>query len=178
MGKRSRRLTQALLATTCLTAVSVGPAHASLVSEPPEFPASEPGAALLVGTDQVTGSLSVEGGDADDFFTFTGLSAGQKFTLTYDETEDSTGFLFVSIPSLGLSRISDGTLEGNVPLDGNLTVRVHASEQGGGTYSVTLEVEQPTTATPAPSTLALSAAGAALGGALGWRRRTHGRSAG
>ena len=176
MGKGSRTLTQALLATTCLTAASVGSAHAGLVSEPPEFPLSSPGLALPVGTDQVTGSLSIEGGDADDFFTFTGLSAGQQFTLTYDETEVAGGFLSISIPSLGLSRTSDGTLQGNVPLDGNLPVRVHASEQGGGTYSVTLEVPAQV---PAPSTLALSAAGAALGGALGWRRRrTHGRSAG
>ena len=182
MGRGSRTLTQALLATTCLTVASLGPAHASLLAESTDFTSTLPGAPLPLGTDQVTGARPST--DLSDVFTFIGLVPGQPFTITYDET-DPFGDLKIALFSvspqafLGLQRGDDGTLQGTVPADGKIAVEVGNFEFGNGTYSVTLDAPLAPIPTPAPSALTLSAVGAALAGALGWRRRrTHGRAAG
>ena len=129
--------------------------------------------ALDVGTTEVTGAVDFQ--DVD-FFKFSGLDPGEPFTLGVERI----GGLFTTVSvfdisdsttpldgptSLGGSPVS---LTGTIPADGILIFEASGGEAIN--YRVTLSA--PLSApVPEPSTIALTALGAALSGVFARRRR-------
>ena len=128
-----------------------------------------------IGTDEVTGSITNQTtGDLQDFFNFSGLQPFANFTLDAVET---SGFgpppqLFVNGASVG---ILDTSLTSVVPASGTLIVSLSGfSGEGDHGYRVTLDAPLAAQVS-APSALSLTGLGAALAGALTWRRRKRAR---
>jgi hypothetical protein len=149
LTRSAERYARALLATTCLTLASTHGAMASTITEgvppaPDDFPNSPNGYALPTGTDTVIGQLGLqlpnEGGiDTQDWFEFSGLTAGANYVLTanYYLFNAESG-VRASLYTDGGSFIGTGSLEaffggavfnGTVPGDGKLVVDVYLIER-------------------------------------------------
>ena len=170
---RVKKFVRHLLTATCLTAASVGAAHASTVTESTDFSDTFAGAfALPALTDVVIGEVFAPGSnDLDDYFQFSGLTPSVGFNVNFftpnagnvvgGEVLDSSANSFGSV---GFDPEND--IGGTVPSDGLLVVRTFAQE--GGPYTVTLTTES---AVPEPSTAPLAGVGMLLAGGLDWWRR-------
>jgi hypothetical protein len=171
---RVKSFVRHLLAATCLTAASVGAAHASTFTESTDFSDTFAGAtALPDGTDVVIGQVFAPGsGDFFDFFKFSDLTPSASFDVNFTSTTSDVvgGQVFDSAESsfgtvgFGLGYPKD--INGIVPSDGILVVGITAEE--GGPYTVKLTSPS---AVPEPATTALTGLGMLLVGGLGWRRR-------
>jgi len=174
--KKARMLAKTLIATS-LTAGVAGIAGADTVTEVTDFGDDLASVTKLpIGTTEVFGSDNSPFGEPD-FFEFSNLVPNQLFTLVAERTGlglstnvgvlDSSG-TFIAPPNPPLtvlnSTTSPVTLTGQVPANGILVFEASGGE--GVSYHVTLRA-----AVPEPSTLALTALGAALSGVFARRRR-------
>lgn len=211
MTRSADRYARALLATTCLTMASTHGVMASTITEgvppaPDDFPNFSNGYALPTGTDTVIGNLGGqlpnEGGrDTQDWFEFSGLTAGANYVLTanYYLLNAEAG-VKASLYTDGGSFIGTGSLEvafggigavfnGTVPSDGKLVVDVFLEQeesQPGTAFvpSVVPNFQTPSQESPAyivnlstptsgvPEPATLGGVGLALtAGAVAWNRR-------
>ena len=176
--KRSK-LTRSLLASTCLTvACGVGTrANTILEGSVPgsDFPNTSPGFNVMTAS-QVIGTIATE--IDEDWFEFTGFSAGTPFTIAGRNTSNANGVIHFSIFNSSSTQIgTTANLENNpsltrandmrsgvVPSDGDLIVRVFPSSVAEGIgYSINLN--------PVPEPSTLFGAGLGMAAALAWRRR-------
>ena len=183
----SKKLAKTLIATT-LTAGAAGTAGADPIDELAvggDFEDFLTSANLLeVGTNVVTGNNDDPNSQfaEPDFFTFSGLEPNVGFTLHVERTGGTITNVSVHDPGATLPRPSildslSGSpvdLAGTIPASGMLIFEASGGE--GVSYRVTLSAPL-SVAVPAPSTLALTALGAALTGVFARRRRTVRRSA-
>jgi hypothetical protein len=171
-----------LLASSVLTTIGFGASATTLMEgvapAPADFPNTSPGTSIDFSMFQsVTGTLT-NVSDQADFFTFTGLTAGDDFSITFTTTamgSSNSSFLFTAdgfseTLGPGSSKTDTGVLS-----DAMLTVGVTDTKSGPGVgtaegYSVTLS-ESPA-GIPEPSTAALFAVGLA-GLAVARRKRYH-----
>ena len=170
-----KKFMRRLLTATCLTAASVGAAHAGTVTESTDFSDTFAGAnALPGGTNVVIGQVFSPNTDLFDYFKFTGLPPLTEFNVDFTSTTsdvvggqvfDSSENSFGSV-GFGLGYPQD--IGGIIPANGTLVVGITAEE--GGPYTVTL-----TSGVPEPATSALSGLGLLLAGGLGWWRRRQKR---
>ena len=181
---RLKRLSKQLLATTCLSLAGVGAAHATTINE-----TSAPGAsfghtfatstnlssiaALTPATgDTVLGTLPCC--TPSDFFTFTGESAGNLFTVTEVASRNAGTMEVLNssdvaiVNTVGLTT-TQGVFQAVVPNDGILTVVVNYAACGECTIGYAVGVQSPTA--PEPSTFAEIGLGLGLAGAVALRRR-------
>jgi hypothetical protein len=187
-------IARGLLATTCLTVACGAGAVAGTVTEPiGDFPNTEPGLLLPVGTTIVNGFAGYEPGESGyaspDWFEFQGLTAGDTYTLTavYDPLgpfrtsgngesgltvsvfTSSQSALFSNKSMEGAGVSGANALMGTVPGDGKLDIDIASHNENAGSYfQVTLTQNAPSSV-PEPGTLA--GAGLALAGALAWSRK-------
>lgn len=181
-----KNLVRALLATTSLSAISTGIAHANSITLTPStvghtFPTTT---SLAPGINQVFGSLT--SGLDEDWFEFTNLAAGGAFSLSAQNNPlgQESGFDISLFTSGGASlevgginvfnNIGDvgegaGTvLTGFVPGDGKLIAEMF-NHGGAGSYVADLTATE--SSTPEPATTTTLGLGLALAGGLAWRRR-------
>ena len=168
--KQLRKLARGLMLSTCLSGMATA-AHASTVSEPPDFSNSLASPTLLPdGTDTVNGTVTT-GSDPLDAFQFSGLTPGASLTLNINIVD-----AFAPPPSIISIYSSGNTLLGSqnggsgsvsvvVPRDGILLVGAAAGAETVGTYSVGF-----TSGVPEPGTFTGVGLGLAAA-ALARRRR-------
>ena len=177
------KLSKLLLATTCLTAVSAGPAAAVSEIEPN----NSFGAAQVVplGTTQITGTLDSNfATNFFDFFRLDGLQPGGTFTVTLsvltpavEVGEQFMGALNTSQTLLDGSGLNDGDqLTGTIPGNGTIILEIEGFTDVEQVFSYALNISAPRVAgVPEPSVLSLLGAGAAglgVGAIRGlWRKR-------
>jgi hypothetical protein len=170
------KLKKSLLASTCLTAITLSGANAAIVNESSvpggDFgPFTEEATQLAPGTTQVNGAI-VGNGDNADFFYIPGFTPGSSVAVTMSGTGAVDSFQVYT----GLD--PDGSPLANIFNGEGATVTVSSSgllafgrntEGGEGTYSVFISA--PSTSVPVAPTAALLGVGAV---AIGLRRRKHG----
>lgn len=186
--QKLKRLTQRLLATTCLTVGAVGAASASSIDESAvaggSFGASFSQATLLsTGTTTITGSLCDDCGNIQDWFEVPGFIPGSTVGITgtakfgpgvgdgvaaVDITaEDSLGDL-LGDGSASTGPVTTASFTALVGADGDLIFEVALDQQNdifSTDYEVDLNVENVPTA-PEPGTLGAAALALAAGAVL------------
>jgi MYXO-CTERM domain-containing protein len=183
MDKKARlkKLSQTLLASTCLTAAAAVTATASTFDESMidggfggNFGAAN---VLPTGTTIVTGSFCGDCGNVQDWFTIPGLKAGDTIQVTGSliaggpatlgfEALTSGDTPLAGDPSVPASSVFDVT----APADGNIVFEVQqvSGPASGVDYEVAI-VDQGGSSAPEPGTAALGTI--ALGAAAALRRK-------
>jgi hypothetical protein len=173
----NHKLKKSLLATTCLTAISIGAAQAAIINESSvsggDFSNSLSGANILpTNTTQINGMIPSNDGDYADYFAVGGFAPGTQIFVDLDGTGNTqTFFVYTSLdPDSPSTPIYDG--EGaTVTVGASGLLAFGANTEGSqGTYSIFLDV--PPANVPVPASAALVGIGAAA--AAGLRRRKHG----
>jgi hypothetical protein len=174
----NHKLKKSLLATTCLTAISVGAAQAAIVNESSiaggDFSNNLAGANILPSnTTQINGGIPSNAGDFADYFAVGGFTPGARVFVDLASSTGNTQTFFV-YTSLDIDSPSTTIYDGE-----GATVTVGAAgllafgantEGSQGTYSIV--IEGPPATVPVPASAALVGIGAAA--AAGLRRRKHG----
>jgi hypothetical protein len=172
----------ALLASSVLTMITVGASAGTFIegtTTPTPFPNAPPGPNIDFSTFQTVQGTLQGGIDPDDVFTFTGLTAGDDFSINFTRAGplgSGSSFVFTAdgfMETLGpfSSKTDSGVLGGT-----SLAVGVKDNFTGPGIgalaegYSVTLS-EIPA-GVPEPSAVAMFAVGLA-GLAVARRKRSH-----
>jgi hypothetical protein len=161
----------ALLASSVLTTIGFG-ASAGTFTETTDFPSSGPGPNIdFTMFQSVQGTLQT-GLDPADFFTFTGLTAGNDFSITFTNPgcASCASFLFTAdglseTLGPGTSKTDTGVLAGTSLTVGVTDTRTIGTGPFAEGYSVTLSEPLPVPA-PRPSAAAIFAVGLA---GLAWR---------
>jgi PEP-CTERM motif len=132
---------------------------------------------VVTGNNEDPNSVNAE----PDFFKFSGLEPNVGFTLHVERTGGTLTNVRVHDPGATPPALDFGSvgsspvdLEGTIPASGMLIFEASGGE--GVSYRVTLSAPL-SVPVPAPSTLALTALGAALTGVFARRRRTVRQSA-
>jgi PEP-CTERM motif len=189
------KLTQMLLASTCLTAVTTSPAAAlSFTEVEPNNTLATANAAPL-GTTEIVATAeqpSTSPFAFIDFFKLSGLQPGGSFSATVErQTAPPGGFFFnsqfIAADSGGTTVDSEplavspnflqtATVSGTIPLNGMLVLETTGGISEGGPMGYHITITAPlAAAVPEPSTLGLLASGlAGLAGFLGLRRQKRG----
>jgi hypothetical protein len=165
----------ALLASSVLTTVGSG-ASAATFTESTDFPDSSPGQGIDFSQFQTVRGTLAAGPDQVDYFTFTGLTAGAGFSITFERLDSCSScqspFVFTADGFSETLQPPDSKTDIGVLSATSLTVSVTDTLQGSFTlgegYSVTLS-EIPA-GVPGPSAAAIFAVGLA-GLAVARRRR-------
>lgn len=175
-----KKLARRLLATTCLTAATIGAAGAATVTESTDFGNTFGTASVLpAGTDQVLGAAGgTSGSENVDFFKFTGLLPGSAYTFSGSYIAAGNDPLNVGVLNSAQSFLNSlqnrpATFGGIVPSDGMLVVQVSpvCGDSCTVNYDLTLTATSATTGIPEPGTAATAALGLAAAAAFGARRR-------
>jgi hypothetical protein len=161
-----KKLTKALMGTTCLTVAAAAPALAGTINESLDF-ANTYGSAtpLPDGTDVVNGTLDWDN-DPIDVFSFENLPSGD-YTFTYSSDNATAATLYVFGNPLTTIQ-SNGTFSFNMGESGSALIFLN-SQGEFATYTASLTSGNNASGVPEPSTFLLGGAG--LAGALAWRRR-------
>jgi hypothetical protein len=170
-------LKKTLLASTCLTALTMGSAQATVVNEATDF-ANSLGAAttLPTGTTQVLGSFNFS--DSGDFFALTGLTPGALVTVSYvgdAEGGPSSFNAYTSLdPDSSFTPVFDSEGSEVLTVGSAGLVAIGQSFNCGDCfnigYTIDISVQNPQVQVPVAPTAALIGVGVA---AMGLRRRKH-----
>jgi hypothetical protein len=171
------KLKKSLLASTCLTAITLSGANAAIVNES-SVPSGDfsnflnlSTTQLAAGTTQVNGAI-VGNGDHSDFFYIPGFTPGSSVTLTMSGTGATDSFqVYTGLDADSPSATTIYNGEGAVVsvTSSGLLAFGRNTEGSPGTYSVFISA--PPTSVPVAPTAALLGVGVA---AVGLRRRKHG----
>jgi hypothetical protein len=164
-----------LLASSCLTALTIGSAQATVVNEATDF-ASTLGAATTLPSDTTQVNGAFDGFDAD-YFAITGLTPGALVTVDFSNTTTLGPTQFLAYTSLD----PDSAVTPLYDAEGSetLTVGSEGLVAFGQTfncgdcatrYTINISVENPQVQVPVAPTAALIGVGVA---AMGLRRRKH-----
>ncbi len=167
---------RALLASSVLTTVGSGASAATFIEGAGGFPDSPPGSSIDFSMFQTVQGTLTRGSDPADYFTFTGLTAGADFSITFNRLNDGCGscvsFVFTAD---GFSEtLAPGVNKTDIGVLGATSLTVGVTNPNSGTttvaegYSVTLS--ELTAGVPGPSAAAIFAVGLA-GLAVARRRR-------
>jgi hypothetical protein len=167
----SSNLKKTLLASTCLTALTIGSAQAVVVNEATDFANNLLGATVLPSdTTQVNGTIEASTGtDSRDYFAVTGLTPGALVSVSYTANL-SDFFAYTNFDTdAGINIGSGATLT-----VGSLGLVAFGTDINCGDvcedvpYTVNISVRNSQTPVPLAPTAALIGVGAA---AMGLRRR-------
>ncbi len=170
-----KSFTYALLASSVLT--TVGSASAATLTENPaaDLPNSSPGQGIDFGSFQTVQGTLAAGSDPADFFTFTGLTPGATFSITFERLAGcftcASPFVFTADGFSETLQPPNSKTDTGILSATSLTVGVANNVIGSSTaegYSVTL-TELPA-GVPGPPAAAIFAVGLA-GLAIARRRR-------
>jgi hypothetical protein len=175
----NHKLKKTLLATSCLTAISIGAAQAAIINE-----SSMPGqdfsnnlstaTSIPLSTTRVNGSIPSADGDNADYFVINGFAPGTEVFVDLEGTGSTREFfVYTSINADSFSSATIYNGEGATVTVGALGLLAfgYNTEGDSGTYSISIDAP-PAASVPVPTSAALLGIGAAA--AAGLRRRKHG----
>jgi hypothetical protein len=171
-----RNFKKTLLASTCLTAISMGAAQAATVNESAYgndfsnnlFTAT----ALPSDTTQVVGSIPSVEGDFADFAQVTGLAPGSQVTVSLNGSAGASSIqVYTGLDLDGFSTTVYNSEGSETITIGSLGLLAFGLNTEGSPASYTINLESSQTNVPLAPTVALLGVGVA---AMGLRRRKHG----
>jgi hypothetical protein len=166
-----KKLASHLLATTCLTVAAGSVAMAGTYTGPY---GSSFGTATNVGTSTpITGTVTLNGPE-QEWFEISALPAGVTLAsvLTIQDVSGNAVEYWVENDAAGvidnqtISSPNFASINGNVPVDGNVVVEFLATNEGASNWAVTVNAS-----TPEPGTVAAVGVGLVGLAAAGLRRR-------
>jgi hypothetical protein len=172
----NHKLKKSLLATSCLTAISVGGAQAAIVNESSvangDFGNTRQLANILPSnTTQINGGIPSNAGDFADYFAVSGLTPGTQVTVRLGAATGATQSFLVYTTgdydsgSTNISSVAPATF--TVSQFGSIAFGAN-TEGSPGTYSIFIDTPQANV--PVAPSIALLG----IGAAAGIRRRKHG----